>query len=105
MEILPMGGKSAEWMGPPQRGMQAAAQRERVNIIRGELVALCLLEISIFPPSIALSPGSDPQPAFIFRLSCWLTPNLLGSMAINCFGPGSRSSNRRACLAYKQSCA
>ena len=34
-------------MVPPPRAMQVAAQRERLSIIRGELVALCLLGISI----------------------------------------------------------
>src|ERR1700687_4607200 len=34
-------------MVPPPRTMQVAAQRERRNIIRGELGALCLLGTSI----------------------------------------------------------
>jgi hypothetical protein len=32
---------------PPPKTMQVAAQQERRNILRGELVALCLLGISI----------------------------------------------------------
>jgi len=32
---------------PPPKTMQAAEQQERRNIFRGELVALCLLGISI----------------------------------------------------------